>query len=176
MGFQAHFEPKEIERNFSIREISLRRWPTIWSLLVTVNGVNIKWIVFFMLTSRFSSSLGVYVLRFSCFLRRPNFMVLSALYLNISRRGIEMLDEKLFSVLHKFKHNPLLLSTSIKTFLFEVMQWIAKTIQVICSSMLLLFMHFILTPRLKLLIRMSFRMSPTCLVLFFIVTFVIILF
>ena len=81
-----------------------------------------------MLTSRFSSSLGVYVLRFSCFLRRPNFMVLSALYLNISRRGIEMLDEKLFSVIHKFKHNPLLLSTSIKTFLFEVMQWIAKTI------------------------------------------------
>ena len=176
MGFQAHFEPKEIERNFSIREISLRRWPTIWSLLVTVNGVNIKWIVFFMLTSRFSSSLGVYVLRFSCFLRRPNFMVLSALYLNISRRGIEMLDEKLFSVLHKLKHNPLLLSTSIKTFLFEVMQWIAKTIQVICSSMLLLFMHFILTPRLKLLIRMSFRMSPTCLVLFFIVTFVMFLF
>ena len=49
-------------------------------------------------------------------------MVLSALYLSISRWDNRVWDEKLFSVLLKFENNPIRLSPSIKTFLFEVMQ------------------------------------------------------
>ena len=51
-------------------------------------------------------------------------------------------------------------------------EWITKVIQVACSFLLLLLMHFILTFRLQLLAGVSFRMPPTYLVLFFIVIFV----
>ena len=74
-------------------------------------------------------------------------MVLSALYLSISRQGNKVWDEKLFSVLLKliqfFCHGVLKLSC-LKLCRNKV-EWITKIIQRACTLLLLLFMHFRLT-------------------------------
>ena len=108
---------------------------------------------------------------FLCFLRKPNYISLWFCLLCIwvfqdatTRCGMKnyFLSFLSLKIIQFVCYRVLKLSSS--KLCRNKVEWIAKIIQVACS-LLLLFIHFILIPHLKLLFRMSFYVPPTCLVL-----------